>query len=217
MRKLSKGHRSADEKHREHELRSMLISLRKLSLCNYSSNNLQKKRALSPLQPPWQIWCSLWQGNQAWSRAGQLGLENAPFWCLHCWREVGLLLFSTPFLPLPSNLPSKYNFILLYCCWSAVVLDTKKVEGARRNERVWRQEEMNCWRMTLAGTIVHFNAGAGAERNVHTPFLGILLGRLGKGHSSWSWDLAGQIELGWIECLPVFIIIIIFLIKKPTD
>lgn len=126
----------------------------------------------------------------------------------------GLLLFSTPFLPLPSNLPSKYNFILLYCCWSAVVFDTKKVEGARRNERVWRQEEMNCWRMTLAGTIVHFNAGAGAERNVHTPFLGILLGRLGKGHSSWSWDLAGQIELGWIECSPFFIIIIFFSYKE---
>lgn len=98
MRKLSKGHRSADEKHREHELRSMLISPQKLPLCNYSSNILQKKRALSPLQPPWQIWCSLQQGNQAWSRAGQLGLENSPFWCLRCWRGMGALALLNPLL-----------------------------------------------------------------------------------------------------------------------
>lgn len=144
MRELSKGHMSAHGKHREHELRSMLIPPRKLPFCNYSSNILQKKRALSPLQPPWQIRCSLQQGDRAWSGAGQLGPEKSPLLCLHCRRGWGLFLSPAPFLPLPPNLPSKYNFILLYSCRSAVVFNTKKVEGTRRNERVWRQEEMNC-------------------------------------------------------------------------
>lgn len=51
-RELSKGHRSAHEKHKEHKLRSILISHRKLPLCNYSSNILQKKRTLSPPAAP---------------------------------------------------------------------------------------------------------------------------------------------------------------------